>query len=305
MTVGECAGVTIEQAQRYAGNDQKELNMVFQFEHTSLDYDENGKWTTKRFYLPDLKENLSKWQNELSGKAWNSLYWDNHDQPRIVSRLGDDSPISAKCIATILHMMQGTPYVYQGEELGMTNCKFGTIENCQDIEIINAYNDIVGGGKRTAEDFMRAVEAKGRDNARTPMQWNASENAGFTTGKPWLMVNPNYKEINAEAEVADSDSVFSYYKKLIKLRRDSEWSDVIVYGDYELLDLQNEFVFTYLRKLNNKTLLVLCNVSNGEIEYQVPTDIHGDATLLISNYENVKLQKDLKLPAWFSGVWEI
>ena len=305
MTVGECAGVTIEEAKRYAGNDQKELNMVFQFEHTSLDYDENGKWTTKRFYLPDLKENLSKWQNELSGKAWNSLYWDNHDQPRIVSRLGDDSPISAKCIATILHMMQGTPYVYQGEELGMTNCKFGTIENCQDIEIINAYNDIVGGGKRTAEDFMRAVEAKGRDNARTPMQWNASENAGFTTGKPWLMVNPNYKEINAEAEVADSDSVFSYYKKLIKLRRDSEWSDVIVYGDYELLDLQNEFVFTYLRKLNNKTLLVLCNVSNGEIEYQVPTDIHGDATLLISNYENVKLQKDLKLPAWFSGVWEI
>ena len=249
MTVGECAGVTIDEAKRYASDDQTELNMVFQFEHMGLDYDENGKWTIKRFYLPDLKKNLSKWENELSGKAWNSLYWCNHDQPRIVSRLGDESPQSAKCIATVLHMMQGTPYVYQGEELGMTNCRFGKIENCRDIEVINAYNDIVGSGKRTAEDFMKEVEAKSRDNARTPMQWDATENAGFTTGEPWIMVNPNYDRINAKAEVGDDDSVYNYYKKLIKLRRKSDWSGIIVYGTYELLDPQNENVFIYLRKL--------------------------------------------------------
>ncbi|SDB25306.1 oligo-1,6-glucosidase [Pseudobutyrivibrio sp. YE44] len=305
MTVGECAGVTIEEAQKYAGNDQTELNMVFQFEHTSLDHDENGKWTTKRFYLPDLKENLSKWQVELSGKAWNSLYWDNHDQPRIVSRLGDDSVASAKCVATVLHMMQGTPYVYQGEELGMTNCKFGSIENCKDIEILNAYKELVEGGKLSEEAFMKGVEAKGRDNARTPMQWDSSENAGFTTGKPWIMVNPNYKDINAKRQVADEDSVFNYYKKLIKLRRNSEWSDIIVYGIYELLDPKDENVYTYLRKLNNRTLLVICNVSDSEIDYQVPTDCKEEATLLISNNENVKLQKNIKLPPWFAGVWEI
>ena len=305
MTVGECAGVTIDEAKRYASDDQTELNMVFQFEHMGLDYDENGKWTIKRFYLPDLKKNLSKWENELSGKAWNSLYWCNHDQPRIVSRLGDESPQSAKCIATVLHMMQGTPYVYQGEELGMTNCRFGKIENCRDIEVINAYNDIVGSGKRTAEDFMKAVEAKSRDNARTPMQWDATENAGFTTGEPWIMVNPNYDRINAKAEVGDDDSVYNYYKKLIKLRRKSDWSGIIVYGTYELLDPQNENVFIYLRKLNNRTLLVMCNVSSTETDYRIPVDFNEGAALLISDNENVKLQKDIKLPPWFAGVWEI
>ena len=305
MTVGECAGVTIDEAKKYASDDQTELNMVFQFEHMGLDYDENGKWTTKRFYLPDLKENLSKWEYELEGKAWNSLYWDNHDQPRIVSRLGDETPQSAKCIATILHMMKGTPYVYQGEELGMTNCRFGKIENCRDIEVINAYKDIVGSGKRTEDDFMKAVEAKGRDNARTPMQWDSSENAGFTTGKPWIMVNPNYEKINAKAEVDDEDSVYNYYKKLINIRRNSDWSDIIVYGEYELLDPKDENVFVYLRKLNNKTLLVICNVSSKETEYRVPVDFKDEAALLISDNENVKLQKDIKLPPWFAGVWEI
>ena len=305
MTVGECAGVTIEEAKKYASDDQTELNMVFQFEHMGLDHDENGKWTTKRFYLPDLKKNLTKWENELSGKAWNSLYWCNHDQPRIVSRLGDESPQSAKCIATVLHMMQGTPYVYQGEELGMTNCRFGMIDNCRDIEVINAYNDIVGSGKRTAEDFMKAVEAKSRDNARTPMQWDATENAGFTTGEPWIMVNPNYDRINAKAEVGDDDSVYNYYKKLIKLRRKSEWSGIIVYGTYELLDPENENVFIYLRKQNDRVLLVMCNVSSTETEYRIPVDFNEGAALLISDNEKVKLQKDIKLPPWFAGVWEI
>ena len=223
MTVGECAGVTIEEAKKYASLDGKELNMVFQFEHVGLDYDENGKWTTKRFDLRELKTNLSKWQTELEGKAWNSLFWDNHDQPRIVSRLGDESPLSAKSIATVLHFMKGTPYVYQGEELGMTNCRFGSIGNCRDIEEINAYQDLVGSGKMTSQEMLAGIEAKGRDNARTPMQWDATDNAGFTVGKPWIMVNPNYKEINAESELKNEDSVFHYYKKLISLRRNSKW----------------------------------------------------------------------------------
>ena len=202
-------------------------------------------------------------------------------------------------------MMKGTPYVYQGEELGMTNCRFGKIENCRDIEVINAYKDIVGSGKRTEDDFMKAVEAKGRDNARTPMQWDSSENAGFTTGTPWIMVNPNYEKINAKAEVDDEDSVYNYYKKLINIRRKSDWSDIIVYGEYELLDPKDENVFVYLRKLNNKTLLVICNVSSKETEYRVPVDFKDEAALLISDNENVKLQKDIKLPPWFAGVWEI
>ena len=305
MTVGECAGVTIEEAEKYAGNHGKELNMVFQFEHTSLDHDENGKWTTKRFYLPELKANLSKWQVELEGKAWNSLYWDNHDQPRIVSRLGDDSPLSAKCIAAILHFMQGTPYVYQGEELGMTNCHFGAIENYRDIEILNAYKEIVGGGYRTEEEMIKAFDAKGRDNARTPIQWDASENAGFTTGKPWIMVNPNYKQINAAAELEDKNSVFYFYQKLIKLRRDSKWSDLIVYGKYQLLDPDNEFVFTYLRELDGKKLLVLCNVSDKEIEYELPVNVDGAKETLITNYEGTRISNKMVLPKWYATVVEL
>jgi oligo-1,6-glucosidase len=187
----------------------------------------------------------------------------------------------------------------------MTNCRFGSIENCRDIESINAYKDFVGSGRMTSEDFMRAIEAKGRDNARTPMQWDDSENAGFTTGKPWIMVNPNYREINAMNQVNDENSVFSYYKKLIRLRRDSEWSDLIVYGDYELLDPDDEKVFSYLRKLDDRTLLMICNVSSSETDYQVSTDFKEDASLLISDNEDVNLRKMMKLPPWFAGVWEI
>ncbi|WP_033152551.1 glycoside hydrolase family 13 protein [Pseudobutyrivibrio ruminis] len=304
ITVGECAGVTIEEAKKYANLDNSELNMVFQFEHTGLDYDERGKWTTKRFYLPDLKENLSKWQNELEGQAWNSLYWDNHDQPRIVSRLGDDSPLSAKCIATVLHMMKGTPYIYQGEELGMTNYPFKSIDECRDIEILNAHKELVGGGRMSEEDLMDGIRAKGRDNARTPMQWDDTKEAGFTTGKPWIGVNPNHKTINAKAELEDKNSVFYYYQKLIQLRRNSQWSDIIVYGTYNLLDKEDENIFAYTRQLGERKILVVCNVSANEVQYKLDFEVEEKACL-IRNYDNLNLEKEMRVPAWFAGVWEI
>ena len=304
ITVGECAGVTIEEAKKYANLDNSELNMVFQFEHTGLDYDERGKWTTKRFYLPDLKANLSKWQNELEGQAWNSLYWDNHDQPRIVSRLGDDSPLSAKCIATVLHMMKGTPYVYQGEELGMTNYPFKSIDECRDIEILNAHKELVGGGRMSEEDLMDGIRSKGRDNARTPMQWDDTKEAGFTTGKPWIGVNPNYKTINAKAELEDKNSVFYYYQKLIQLRRNSQWSDIIVYGTYNLLDKEDENIFAYTRQLGDRKILVVCNVSANEVQFKLDFEVEEKACL-IRNYDNVDLEKEMRFPAWFAGVWEI
>lgn len=309
ITVGECAGVTIEEAKKYASLDGKELNMVFQFEHTGLDHDENGKWTTKRYYLPELKKNLSKWQKELDGQAWNSLYWDNHDQPRIVSRLGDETPLSAKCIATVLHFMQGTPYIYQGEELGMTNYRFTSLDQCRDIEAINAYNDLVGSGRLSEEDMLKGISAKGRDNARTPMQWDDTANAGFTTGTPWINVNPNYTDINAKSELEDSNSVFNYYKELIRLRRKSEWSDIIVYGAYELLDADNEDVFAYIRTLEDKKLLIICNMTDHKVNY-IPTvncdaDKMSSAKCLISNSDKSELNSEIELQPWFAGVWEI
>ncbi|WP_026525004.1 glycoside hydrolase family 13 protein [Butyrivibrio sp. MB2005] len=287
VTVGEAAGVTIEEAKKYAGFDSKELNMVFQFEHMDLDSDEHGKWTMKKLYLPDLKENLTKWQKELAGVAWNSLFWDNHDQPRIVSRWGNDSDeyreISAKMLATCLHMMQGTPYVYQGEELGMTNYTFKEISDCDDVEEINIYKDLVTDAKvYTHEEMMNVISAKGRDNARTPMQWDDSENGGFTTGKPWLKVNPNYKKINAAAEVDDPDSVFNYYKKLIGLRKEN---DIIVDGTYELLEAADENLFIYTRSLNGRKLLVVCNFTDKTLDVPKSIETMTGGDILISNYK--------------------
>ena len=222
MTVGEAAGVTIEEAKRYAGFNENELNMVFHFEHVGLDGGKHGKWTDKRVPLVEFKKVMSDWQTELDGKAWNSLYLSNHDQPRSLSRFGDDSPqyrvVCAKMLGTCLHMMQGTPYVYQGEELGMTNMPFADISEVKDLDSINAYHELSEAGLISKEDMMCFIRLKGRDNARTPMQWDDSENAGFTTGTPWIGVNPNYKEINAKAALADENSIFHYYRKLIALR---------------------------------------------------------------------------------------
>ena len=283
MTVGETAGVTLEEAKKYANTDGSELNMVFQFEHMDLDGGEKFKWSTKPMPLVPLKENLSKWQKGLDGVAWNSLYFCNHDQPRIVSRLGDESDayreLSAKCIATCLHMMQGTPYVYQGEELGMTNTVFNSVDDFRDLESVNAYRELVESGLYTDGDMFPKIAHKSRDNARTPMQWDASENAGFTTGTPWIAVNPNYKKINVADQLKREDSVFHYYQKLIRLRKENE---IIVYGNYELLLPEDENIFAYKRTLDNKKLLVVCNFSKSEQKF----DFSGyeNAKVLISNY---------------------
>ena len=290
MTVGETAGVTLEEAKKYANTDGSELNMVFQFEHMDLDGGEKFKWSTKPMPLVPLKENLSKWQKGLDGVAWNSLYFCNHDQPRIVSRLGDESDayreLSAKCIATCLHMMQGTPYVYQGEELGMTNTVFNSVDDFRDLESINAYRELVESGLYTDEDMFPKIAHKSRDNARTPMQWDASENAGFTKGTPWIAVNPNYKKINVADQLKREDSVFHYYQKLIRLRKENE---IIVYGNYELLLPEDENIFAYTRTLDNQKLLVVCNFSKSEQKF----DFSGyeNAKVLISNY-NRDARKD-------------
>lgn len=306
MTVGECAGVTIEEAKKYANAEGTELNMVFQFEHTSLDSGTMDKWCKKPIPLKELKENLSKWETELEGKAWNSLYFCNHDQPRIVSRLGDDSPLSAKCIATVLHMMQGTPYVYQGEELGMTNCPFGSIENYRDLESINAYHELTEAGLRQPEELLECIAYKSRDNARTPMQWNSGKNGGFTEGTPWIMVNPNYKEINAEQELADPDSVFHYYQQLIALRRSSIWSDIIVYGHYELLAPEDPQVFAYTRECEGRKLLVICNLSAEKVSFEIPGSVSWtQADRLIGNYEKQELGIKTELRPWEAEVWSI
>ena len=311
LTVGECAGVTIDQAKQYANAQGTELNMVFQFEHVDLDGGDavTGKWSTRKIDLVALKKLLSRWQNELDGVAWNSLYFCNHDQPRIVSRLGDDSPenreISAKCIATCLHMMQGTPYVYQGEELGMTNVPFGPIENYRDLESINAYHDLSARGVMPQAELMAAIAYKSRDNARTPFQWDDSPNAGFTTGRPWIMVNPNYVQINAKEQLGRADSVFHYYQKLIGLRRNSPDKDLIVYGKYHLILPDHPQLFAYTRTLEGKTLLAVCNLSGKEAKFDLPEELTGrKSRLLIANWQAAPAAPGaMTLAPWQAAVW--
>lgn len=286
MTVGETSGVTVEEAKRYAGEDEHELSMVFQFEHMDIG-NVDDKWNTNPVPLVEFKRILSKWQTELEGKAWNSLYLSNHDQPRSVSRFGNDTKEyrdrSAKMLATCIHMMQGTPYVYQGEELGMTNYPFTDMSQFRDVESINAYHELVElSHSREAEELMGCFRYKSRDNARTPMQWDDSENAGFTTGTPWIGVNPNYKEINAKEEVANPSSVFHYYKKLIALRKRYE---IIVYGSYELLMPEDANLYMYTRTLGEERLLVMCNFTEEEQSVALPEEFsRAGCEVLISNY---------------------
>ena len=263
MTVGETPGVSVELAQRYTGPDEHELNMVFQFAHVNLDYDENGKWTLKRVPLDGLRRVLSEWQTGLHGKGWNSLYLNNHDQPRMVSRFGDDSTealrsASAKMLGVLMHMMQGTPYVYQGEELGMTNVAFPDISDYRDIDTLNAWNEMTGELGVSPEHMMACIHRRSRDNARTPMQWSAAPNAGFTTGTPWIGVNPNYETINAEAQENDPDSVLCFYRRLIALRRELP---IITEGDYALLLADHPQIFAYQRSWQGQRLYVICSFS--------------------------------------------
>ncbi|BDZ29705.1 alpha-glucosidase [Lactiplantibacillus sp. WILCCON 0030] len=288
ITVGESPAATIKDAAQSAGLTTHELNMVFEFEHMGLDGNpapELGKWNDQPVKLVDLKASLTKWQNGLHGTAWNSLYWNNHDQPRIVSRFGNDAPQyrerSAKMLATLLHFLQGTPYVYEGEELGMTNAHFKKLADYEDLESLNAYHHFVDDEKRVSAPTMLAYLAHiSRDNARTPMQWNANLNAGFSTGTPWLKVNQNYPEINAERTLAQPDSVFSYYQQLIKLRHTLP---VITTGNYQLLAPDDAEVYAYLRQDDQQTLLVVCNFT-AMAQTRHFAQLPAQAKLVISNY---------------------
>jgi len=288
MTVGEAAGVTIDEAKKYANSEGTELGMVFHFEHTDLTKSENsvvGKWGYAHPKMSSIREILNKWQTELEGKAWGSLYWDNHDQPRAVSRFGNDSPewrvISAKMLATCLHMMKGTPYIYQGEELGMTNTHFASVEDCRDIEEINAYKQYVTDNAiASPEEMLKCFDAVARDNARTPMQWDSTENAGFTKGTPWIPVNSNYRKINSVKALEDRDSVFHYYQKLIRLRHENP---VIVYGNFRPLMEESDTVYAYERELEGRRLIVACNWTEKDQACTLFDDLSGDE--LISNYK--------------------
>ncbi|MDA8353889.1 MAG: alpha-glucosidase [Firmicutes bacterium] len=286
MTVGEMPGVTPEEARLYTGEARNELNMVFQFEHMDLDSGPGGKWDVKPMKLTDLKRTMTRWQKGLEGCGWNSLYWNNHDQPRIVSRWGDDGEhrvVSAKMLATCLHLMQGTPYIYQGEELGMTNVQFDSIEDYRDIETMNMYREKVEKEGVDPTEVMRSIHKKSRDNARTPMQWDDSANGGFTSGTPWIRVNPNYPEINAAQAVKDPDSVFHYYRRLIQLRKKYP---IMVYGIYDLILEDHEQIYAYTRSFKGEQWLVICNFSGEEADFQMPAEVEMTRQeLIIANLE--------------------
>ena len=278
LTVGETPFASTDDAVQYSCLDNTGLNMVFQFEHMDLDNAEDGsKWSDRRIPLLELKRNFSNWQRKLYGKAWNSLYWCNHDQPRVVSRLGNDTDTwwnkSAKMLATCLHFMQGTPYVYQGEELGMTNYPFSDIRDFRDVESINAYHEYTETLHVDSDKMISYLRNKSRDNARTPMQWDETAEAGFTTGVPWMPVNPNYKVINAAAQIGDEDSVYNYYRKLISLRKEHP---IIVNGDFELVGEDDADVFVYLRHWKDQILWVACNFTDRMQKIVSPSSNHAE-----------------------------
>ena len=282
VSVGEAWGADTERAKLYSNPDGSEMSMVFQFQHICLDQEPGkDKWDMIPLELPKLKACFASWQQELHGKGWNSLFFNNHDLPRIVSRWGNDGQYrveSAKMLGTMLHGMQGTPYIYQGEELGMTNICL-SIEEHVDLETLNTYEERVAMGY-DPEEVMAAIHARSRDNARTPMQWTAEQNAGFTTGKPWMPVNPNYTQVNAEAALADPDSVFFHYQKLIRLRKEYE---VLRSGSFTLLCPEDEKIFAYTRDTDREHLLVVCNFSDENLDFDAPENFRG-ARMLLNNY---------------------
>lgn len=307
MTVGETSGVTVEGAKLYAGADRKELDMVFQFEHVSIGDGEYGKWTTERFDFMEFKEIMNRWQEELPEDTWNSLFLDNHDQPRCVSRFGNDSEayreISAKMLATCIHMMKGTPYIYQGEELGMTNAYFDDLSQYKDIESLQFYDELTSKGCIDPKTMMECLKLRGRDNARTPMQWNDKKNAGFTDGTPWIEVNPNYTMINAEEQMKNPDSVFSYYKKLIQLRKENP---IVVYGGYKAVDRKNEKIFAYERILDTQRILTVCNFTDEEVLFTVPKEFTAEGTRCwICNTDRTEFAEEMLLKPYEAFVLEM
>ncbi|WP_010094253.1 glycoside hydrolase family 13 protein [Ornithinibacillus scapharcae] len=289
MTVGEANGVSLEQADDWVGEKNGKFDMIFQFEHLGL----WGKDTDNGIDLPALKKTLTKWQVGLEGIGWNALFLENHDQPRSVSTWGNDKEYrveSAKSLATMYFLMQGTPFIYQGQEIGMTNVQFPSIDDYDDVGMRNYYHEEIAKGT-PVQEIMEVIWKTGRDNSRTPMQWNTEKNGGFSTGNPWMKVNPNYTEINVEAELKDPNSIYHYYKKLIEIRKEHQ---VFIYGSYHLILENHDKVYAYTRRSGDEMALVITNLYPEETEITLPSELKGkNKELLLSNYEN-SVEKVLK-----------
>lgn len=304
MTVGEMPGVTVEEARLFTDPARREVDMVFQFEHVGLDQGPGGKFDVRPLRLTDLKTSLGRWQSGLAGTGWNSLYWNNHDQPRAVSRFGDDSPAhrerSAKLLATVLHLHRGTPYVYQGEELGMANAPFTAIGDFRDIESLNHHAEQLALGA-DEERVLAGLRDRGRDNARTPMQWDATEHAGFTTGTPWIAVNPDHRTVNAEAQRADPGSVFHHYRRLIALRHTEP---AVTHGDFRMLYPAHEqlYAFTRHHAASGTELLVLANFGASDLTVDLPEGWEDSETLLANVPASPALGPRRTLRAWEARV---
>ncbi|WP_276540374.1 alpha,alpha-phosphotrehalase [Salipaludibacillus agaradhaerens] len=309
MTVGEMSSTTIDHCIKYTRPDRKELNMTFNFHHLKVDYPDGEKWALAEMDFGALKRILSTWQTEMyKGGGWNALFWCNHDQPRVVTRYGNDGDYhkqSAKMLATTIHLMQGTPYIYQGEEIGMTDPKFNTIDDYRDVETLNMYEEKKREGYGE-QDILKIIQAKSRDNSRTPMQWSSDVNGGFTDGTPWIPLAPNYEQINASAAIEDKDSIFHHYKRLINLRKEL---DIVTYGDYQLLLENDDRLFVYVRSYNDEKLLVINHFYDGETQCQLPNDLDVksyEATLLLTNYEENKvLSKTMSIKPYESLVYHM
>lgn len=307
MTVGEMSSTTIDHCIQYTNPARHELNMTFNFHHLKVDYPNGEKWAVANFDFFALKRILSTWQIEMNkGGGWNALFWCNHDQPRIVSRYGNDNVYrkeSAKMLATVIHLMQGTPYIYQGEEIGMTDPKFERIDDYRDVETLNMYHILRAQGK-TEEEVLNILQRKSRDNSRTPMQWDDSEHAGFTTGTPWIRVASNYRDINVKQALEDKSSIFYHYQRLIQLRKQY---DIITTGDYQLLLEDDPHIFAYVRNGNNEKLLVVNNFFAEETTFALPREVEVDgyeSRVLIANYEDAPEQfRQIRLRPYESIVY--
>jgi len=282
VTVGEMSSTSIENCIKYSSVEEKELSMTFNFHHLKVDYKNGDKWSHMDFDFMELKRLFSTWQIEMDkGGGWNALFWCNHDQPRIVSRLGDDKNYhreSATMLATAIHMMKGTPYIYQGEEFGMTNAYFDDIKDYRDVESLNYYNILIKD--KSKDEVLKILQQKSRDNSRTPVQWDTSKNGGFSTGIPWLNTCNNYLEINAEKALADNNSIFYHYKKLLEIRKKY---DTVAYGSYEIIDMANPSLYVYKRKYKDEEMLVICNFYGLEVEHDLDLNSY---VLINSNYKN-------------------
>ncbi|MBP3930170.1 MAG: alpha-glucosidase [Peptostreptococcaceae bacterium] len=304
MTVGETPGVSPKHARDYVGEDRDELNMVFHFELMDLP-NASDKFYKKPYKLTDIKNIFMKWYDGLENIGWNSLFMNNHDQPRMVSRFGNDSKYrieSAKMLATLIHTFKGTPYIYQGEEIGMTNICFDDIKKYRDIETINYYNEKIKN--EDEKSLIERIKITSRDNARTPMQWDNNLNGGFSKATPWIDVNPNYKQINVKESLEDSNSIFNYYKELIKLRHNN---DTIVYGDVKLIYPENESIFAYTRNLDDEQLMVVLNFYENEIDFKIPDNIDIDKLeIILSNYKDKVIKNEtIKLRPYEAIVYKV